>query len=421
MRIRRKFLQLTKWTYPYGSEEFLEIYLPSGVKKDEHDNYYIVIGDNAPTTMFACHLDTSCSKHEKVTHRQSSQFIRTNGKTILGADDKAGMVLVLYMIEKKIPGLYYFFIGEEVGCVGSGDLAKTWKKNDFSKTVNKIVSFDRRGTDSIITHQFYGRCCSDEFAKELSKRLSDTKLVSMKPDSTGVMTDSAKFMGIVPECTNISVGYYKEHTHDEHQDIEFLQNLCRAVTMIDWDSLPVKRDPSVEDDYGYYYGYGKYHQNSNKPSTTSTTSKTPYVNDSWEESGDSDGITVYEYEFSETNFAYIKCDENGSKRMLVSKTHIEYEKKLIYSWMFTQNMVDVKDMSGIYWNGNSLYVYRKNGQQEFVGNRSTVMELVTELKSIPKKELSDKPSGRRAVKVINKKEDNKDDVWDGAFSRKSLL
>ena len=40
-------------------------------------------------------------------------------KTILGADDKAGMVILLYMIEKKIPGLYYFFIGEEVGCIGS--------------------------------------------------------------------------------------------------------------------------------------------------------------------------------------------------------------------------------------------------------------------------------------------------------------
>ncbi len=33
----------------------------------------------------------------------------------------------------------------------------------------------------------------------------------MVPEDTGVLTDSAQFMGIVPECTNISVGYYDEH------------------------------------------------------------------------------------------------------------------------------------------------------------------------------------------------------------------
>jgi hypothetical protein len=87
MRIRRKFLQLTRWTYPYGTEPTIESYLPDGVRKDENDNYYITIGEN-PTTMFACHLDTACSEQEKVKHVQDEKFIRTDGRTILGADDK---------------------------------------------------------------------------------------------------------------------------------------------------------------------------------------------------------------------------------------------------------------------------------------------------------------------------------------------
>ena len=35
MRITRKFLQLTKKTYPYGTESQLESYLPQGYTKDE--------------------------------------------------------------------------------------------------------------------------------------------------------------------------------------------------------------------------------------------------------------------------------------------------------------------------------------------------------------------------------------------------
>jgi hypothetical protein len=52
------------------------------------------------------------------------------------------MVVLLYMIEKKVPGLYYFFLGEEVGCVGSNNLAQNFNWPQ----ITKVVSFDRRGT-----------------------------------------------------------------------------------------------------------------------------------------------------------------------------------------------------------------------------------------------------------------------------------
>ena len=42
-----------------------------------------------------------------------------------------------------------------------------------------------------------------------------------KKDEGGVYTDSAEFTDIIPECTNISVGYYKEHTVNETQDIQY--------------------------------------------------------------------------------------------------------------------------------------------------------------------------------------------------------
>ena len=370
MRIRRKFLQLTKWTYPYGTEFTLESYLPKGFKKDENENYYFQIGEN-PTTMFACHLDTSCSKQEKVTHVQDSQYIATNGKTILGADDKAGMVILLYMIEKKVPGLYYFFIGEEVGCVGSNELSMQWCELQMFNNINKVISFDRRGTKSIITHQLYGRCCSDEFAQELANRLNLTgDGLEMEPDDTGIMTDSAQFVDLVPECTNISVGYYNEHTVNEIQDIEFLQRLCKAVTKIDWETLPIKRNPG-EDDEDDYFGWDK------------SPSKYDYGN-----------VAEEELEFQEGFYTYVMWGKQ-TRKMLVSMTRIREERSLIYNWLFSTGIVH--DYTGITWNGHSLYTQNSHGRLEFIGNRVDVMEYIPQLATIPKSCLSDKPSKAKVI------------------------
>jgi hypothetical protein len=159
------------------------------------------------------------------------------------------------MIENNIPGLYYFFLGEEVGCVGSRKVASKYKE-EKQEGINKVISFDRRGTTSIITFQSGSRCCSDKFGDELSKQLNlanDT--FSYKNDTTGLLTDSIQFVKLYPECTNISVGYQNEHTFSEVQDIEHLEKLAEACLKVDWNNLPVDRDPSkTEYNYGSYGG-----------------------------------------------------------------------------------------------------------------------------------------------------------------------
>ena len=142
--------------------------------------------------------------------------------------------------------------------LSSGEASKNKSFADY----DKMISFDRRGTGSVITHQSSRRCCSDDFAKSLSKELNKNGMV-MSPDDTGVYTDSAEFTSIIPECTNISVGYYKEHTFDEHQDIAHLIKLCQAVIKIDWEKLPTKRNPK-ETEYKKYSNVG-YHANLYNP------------------------------------------------------------------------------------------------------------------------------------------------------------
>jgi len=191
MDIKNKFLELTKLTYIYGTEHLLENHLPSGFERDQFGNYFYKIGDSQ--TMFTCHLDTATDKVQKVKHVIKGNIISTDGSTILGADDKAGMTVLLYMIEKNVPGLYYFFVGEEVGCIGSNAASAM----DFS-SYKRCISFDRRGYSSIITHQLGGRCCSDIFANSICKELKPYNLF-YEPDPTGVVTDSAMFTNQIPK------------------------------------------------------------------------------------------------------------------------------------------------------------------------------------------------------------------------------
>jgi len=250
-------------TYPYGYEDVLVKELikcklfPSDISKDIHGNYFIQVGESR--TIFASHLDTVSKTHTKVNHVFEGNMIQTDGTTTLGADDKAGVTTMLWMIKHNVPGLYYFFIGEEVGCIGSGNAARS--VSDFKDKYDRIISFDRRDVGSVITHQSWSRCCSDSFGDALAAELNKSGL-SYKKDDGGVYTDSAEFVDIIPECTNISVGYYKEHTTNESQDIVHLEKLAEACLRVDWENLPTERDPNFTEYKTTTYDYGTTYRSS---------------------------------------------------------------------------------------------------------------------------------------------------------------
>jgi hypothetical protein len=222
----------------------------------------MTIGDSR--TIFTCHMDTACYRYQKVNHVIQGNMISTDGYSVLGGDDKNGMTILLYMIYRKVPGTYYFFQGEESGMVGAHCIIQ--KDRNFFLDYDRMVSFDRRAYHSVITHQIGRRGCSQEFALALAKMLND-KNSSFKyvPDSTGIFTDSASFIGIIPEVTNLSVGYFGEHSHGERTDIKFLSDLARAACLMDWESLPIgdkTKDKNIDRysrwDYGddeYRYGH----------------------------------------------------------------------------------------------------------------------------------------------------------------------
>lgn len=232
MDIIGTFMKLTTRTYPTGSESDLLHLLPKGYHIDTFQNIYYIIGESE--TMFTSHLDTADTEISYITHDFLGDYIVTDGTTILGADCKAGVTIMLNMIHHKIPGVYYFFIGEEVGRIGSKFVEVI--KPDHIDNIKRVISFDRRGYNDIITHQIDERTCTDEFANRLKDALNEHDM-EYELCKDGGITDSYSFRKSIPNCTNISVGYFDEHTIEEMQDFIFLEKLAKVCTKIKWELL----------------------------------------------------------------------------------------------------------------------------------------------------------------------------------------
>jgi hypothetical protein len=354
MNIKETFLNLTKRTYPHGTEQDLFHLLPQNIETDEFGNKYITIGES-PSTMFTSHLDTATSQLNDVTHTFDGNLIKTDGKTILGADDKAGVTIMLNMIEKNITGLYYFFLGEEVGCVGSRKLSQKHKTEPIPH-IKKVVSFDRRGVDSVITHQLGGRCCSNEFGNALAKELNKAnETFKYIVDPTGIYTDSAQFTSIYSECTNISVGYNFEHTSSEFQDIKHLELLSDAVLKVDWEGLPASRSTN-DNDYEDYYSY-------RSPSRSTKTYSVWDEEDYPTTSKKSNNSWTTDYKFVDTDFdlepstVTVNKYNNQLVKVDFSNERLEYELDLIEDFLHGLE-VEYDNMT---WDGNELELVYEHG------------------------------------------------------------
>ena len=81
-------------------------------------------------TIFAAHLDTVCSGDADVPNTLiTSGNLVTAENHQLGADDGAGIYLLLELMRNKVPGRFIFTRGEEVSGTGASYLAENF---DFS-------------------------------------------------------------------------------------------------------------------------------------------------------------------------------------------------------------------------------------------------------------------------------------------------
>ena len=231
--------------YSKTDEAFIDKFIrPTGVVSDKVGNLVKIIGDS-PTVMWSCHTDTVHSKSGYQAVDFKGQYIirkdQLEKKACLGADDTAGVWLMLEMIRAKKEGMYIFHRAEEIGGQGSSHIEKNTP--ELLDGIKYAIALDRKGTRDVITHQGMMRCCSNEFASSLVDAIG----MKYKPDDTGSFTDTDNYTDLVGECTNLSVGYEHAHTSKETLDAGFLMRLRQRLVALDYSKLTEKRKKGEED------------------------------------------------------------------------------------------------------------------------------------------------------------------------------
>lgn len=253
-----ELIEMLTYARPHRSAieaAFVERFIdPLWVQYDKFGNAHKRIG-RAPI-VYSCHTDT-------VHHQEGRQRVSLQDGTValvggkrgdcLGADDGAGVWLMSEMVRANVSGLYIFHAGEEHGCLGSKYIAND--RADFLDGIDAAIAFDRKGTQDIITHQMGERSCSDAFALSLAAAIG----MKYRPDDTGTYTDTASYVDIIGECTNVSVGYEGAHGHGETLNIKHLIKLRNRMVRFDPGLLVFERKPGEREEWyneSTYTDYG---------------------------------------------------------------------------------------------------------------------------------------------------------------------
>jgi len=235
------------------------------VESDDFGNLWANIPQKdkrAPSILWSCHIDTVDARDdEKSVFIDENNIARLRKKKpgrCLGADDGAGIWLLLEMMRARVPGTYVFHRGEEKGRLGSIYVAQS--ESERLANIDVAIAFDRRGKDNIITHQMSERGCSEAFAKSLGLALNSVSngALDYSADDTGSYTDTYSYFDLVPECCNLSVGYSGEHGPNETLDFAHLLKLRAAVLRADFAALIVERDPMTVEYLDYSSNWGTH-------------------------------------------------------------------------------------------------------------------------------------------------------------------
>jgi hypothetical protein len=245
--------KMLEYKRPAGSKtmhEFINRWIkPLGAKPDKANNWIVRVGKNS-RVLWSSHTDSvhsSGGMQKIVINGDKIKLAKHETSNCLGADCATGVWIMRDMILAGIAGLYIFHDSEEIGGLGSSYIAN--KTPHILDGIDYAIAFDRRGSNSIITHQAASRCASDIFAGSIAKLLPKQYCA----DSGGVFTDTANYAHIIPECTNLGVGYLDQHTASETQSISSALALRDAMLRFDESKLTVSRDPYAYDPEPYDY------------------------------------------------------------------------------------------------------------------------------------------------------------------------
>lgn len=240
-------LRTMRPAYSKTERRFIKEWItPLGMAQDKEGNLFKLIGESP--VLWSSHTDTVHWKDGPQRIERCGDLIKLakNEKraTCLGADCTTGVWIMREMILAGVPGLYVFHRGEECGGIGSSYIAKELPYLFEDYGIKFAIAFDRAAKRSIITYQGGLRTASDAFATSIAPQLPGFYMA----DDGGTFTDTANYSELIPECSNLSVGYEGAHSKRETQSVSHALALRAAMLQFDASRLVCERDPSVVDD-----------------------------------------------------------------------------------------------------------------------------------------------------------------------------
>ncbi len=215
----------------------------------------------------------------------TANHVQNFGVGCLGADDGAGLGVMLDLMASGTLGGYCFTTGEECGGYGAEDVVKS--ATPFLKQYKMAIEIDRRGFKDVIISQSAGDCASEEFGEFMAKVIG----MEMETSVLGSYTDVSTFAEIIPECVNLSAGYTGAHSTDEQVCLPWLDYLAKQLKSANWGEAPIKRTAG---DYGYKsipynynqwggYGYGAPYKDTTNKSANATSTNAEFDDYGYEE------------------------------------------------------------------------------------------------------------------------------------------
>lgn len=231
--------------------------------------------------MFVAHTDTvcdvlsedvqlivyKCEKQENscvVSDESESYLLQRQTESILGADDRSGVFIIVNEWLKGNKINFALTSDEEIGAIGASELEEShiFIEKIAEHKIGSFIEFDRKGYSDIIEY------CASDLTTEIQKVLTTYKPVG------GVFTDLDKLANIV-SGVNLSVGYFNAHSKSEYQDLGHLEYLCSKIVELEEtlkDKTFDKFQPYAKY-YNSYNNYGKYYD-WDFVNDTSSTSRT---------------------------------------------------------------------------------------------------------------------------------------------------
>lgn len=219
------------------------------VSQDANGNLFVTKGNAESFPCLCAHMDQVQDFHPRdFTCIDDKGIIfgyspKTRKQCGLGADDKNGIFIALTCLKKYDNIKCAFFVGEEIGCVGSNRANVT-----FFDDCRFCAQIDRRGNSDMVTRISWENICSEYFIKDADCGTWGYNV------SEGLMTDveALRSNGVKASCINMSCGYYEPHTDREFTVKEDVCKCYKFVCHLIEDCTEVYQYDAPLDSYGGY-------------------------------------------------------------------------------------------------------------------------------------------------------------------------